>query len=251
MHNIVIADARPLVRQMIATAISQHFDGIEITEKDNLQSTITYAEENPDVALILLNLDMPSMNGLNGMFSLRSGRFDVPVLIISVEDDQNITLQAVTLGATCFTSSSMQREKITDAIGQILDGQVYMPSDIFPQITAPKTGSPRVDANANTLGLISSLTYRQLLVFKYVSQGDSNKQIAYKLKITEATVKAHVSAILRTLKVHSRVQAVVCTSTINFDHYLDKYDFSEGRGFLSDRPLRLNSPDAPQLKTQF
>jgi len=220
MHKIVIADDHSLIRKAIASTISQRFDGIEITEKDDLESTITYAKENPDTDLILLNLNMPSMNGLNGIVSLRSAHFDIPALIISVEEDKNIMLQAVTYGATGFITKSMQREKVSDAIGKILDGQMRMPADIFRPADAPRTDTPREESNALNLELISSLTRRQLLVLKHLTQGDSNKLIGYNLNIAECTVKAHVSAIMRKLKVQSRLKAVLCASTINFDHYL-------------------------------
>jgi DNA-binding NarL/FixJ family response regulator len=220
MHKIVIADDHPLIREAIASAISQRFEDIEITEKDDLESTMTYAEENPDTDLILLDLNMPGMDGLNGIVSLRSAHPDIPVVIISAEEDKNVVLQAVTYGAIGFITKSMPRDKITDAIGQILDGQMYMPPDIFRQPDAPSTGTQREETNTLNPELISSLTRRQLLVFKHMSQGDSNKQIGYDLNIAETTVKAHVSAILRKLKVHSRLKAVLCASTINFDHYL-------------------------------
>lgn len=222
MHKIVIADDHSLVRETIASAITQRFGDIEVTEKNDLESTISYAEQNPDADLILLNLDMSSMNGLNGLVSLRSAQFDTPTLIVSVEEDQSMILQAVTYGAAGFVTQSMQREKVTTAIGQILDGQRYMPADIFQSTDNVKidksVSEPK--SNSSILQLIASLTSRQLRVFKHLTLGDSNKQIAYNLNISEATVKAHVTAILRKLNVHSRVQAVLCASTINFDQYL-------------------------------
>jgi DNA-binding NarL/FixJ family response regulator len=110
---------------------------------------------------------------------------------------------------------------MTDAIQQILNGNVYLPSDII------RTGKEaqrrhRRDDNPISPELLSSLTRRQLLVLERMSKGESNKQIAYNLNIAETTVKAHVSAILRKLSVHNRVQAILAASDVDFGEYLKR-----------------------------
>lgn len=219
MYEILIADDHPMIREAIGSAIAQSFDGINVAEAEDLDSALAFAELHPDIDLILLDLNMPGMDGLNGIVRLRTAHPDIPVVILSAEEDKNVVLQAVTYGAVGFITKSMPREKITDAIRQVLDGQIYLPPDIIRKSASENRRRSNHDGSIDP-ELVSSLTRRQLLVFEHVAKGQSNKEIGYELNIAETTVKAHVSAILRKLKVHSRLKAVLCASDINFDNYL-------------------------------
>jgi len=208
-----------MIREAITAAIKGSFDGSIVAETDDLQGALAYAEENPETDLILLDLNMPGMDGLNGIINLRTAHPDIPVVVLSAEEDKNVVLKSVTYGAVGFITKSMPRDKITEAIGQILEGQIYLPPDIIRKAgeQGAKTGETnnRVDPD-----LISTFTRRQLLVFEHMAKGQSNKEIAYELSIAETTVKAHVSAILRKLGVHSRLKAILCARDINFDQFL-------------------------------
>lgn len=219
MYQILIADDHPMIREAIASAISGSFEGTTVDEREDLQGAMDYAASNPDTDLILLDLNMPGMDGLNGIINLRTAHPDIPVVVISAEEDKNVVLKAVTYGAVGFITKSMPRQKITEAIRQILDGQIYLPPDIIrksgDQGGRGSEAGPRVDPE-----LVSTFTRRQLLVFEHMAKGQSNKEIAWELSIAETTVKAHVSAILRKLGVHSRLKAILCARDINFDQYL-------------------------------
>ncbi|MFT6578162.1 MAG: DNA-binding NarL/FixJ family response regulator [Zhongshania sp.] len=221
MIHIIIADDHPLFREAIRNAAQQHFHDALITETASLDETLAYIEQHSDVDLVLLDLNMPGMDGLNGIVNLRSTYPDVPVVILSAEEDKNIVLQSMTYGAVGFITKSMPREKIIAAIEQILDGQAFLPPDIIRR-AASNSHSRRQDNTGIPTEIISSLTRRQLLVFERMAKGESNKQIGYELSIAETTVKAHVSAILRKLKVQNRMKAVLCASAIDFDHYLHR-----------------------------
>ncbi|CAA0116013.1 response regulator transcription factor [Zhongshania aliphaticivorans] len=221
MIHIIIADDHPLFREAIRNATQQRFPDALIAETASLDETLAYIEQHSDVDLVLLDLNMPGMDGLNGIVNLRSTYPDVPVVILSAEEDKNIVLQSMTYGAVGFITKSMPREKIIAAIEQILDGQAFLPPDIIRR-AASNSHSRRQDNTGIPTEIISSLTRRQLLVFERMAKGESNKQIGYELSIAETTVKAHVSAILRKLKVQNRMKAVLCASAIDFDHYLHR-----------------------------
>nr|WP_067293790.1 response regulator transcription factor [Marinobacterium profundum] len=219
MYKILIADDHPLFREAITNVISTSFPGCETIETESLDSALALTLEQDDLDLILLDLNMPGMHGLNGLITLRNEAPTVPVVIVSAEEDKQIVLQAITYGAVGFITKSSPRDQMTQALQQILDGNVYLPSDII-RSSKPESRRHRNDENRIPVELLSSLTRRQLLVLERMATGESNKQIAYNLNIAETTVKAHVSAILRKLGVHNRIQAVLSAGNIDFAQYL-------------------------------
>ncbi|PCM46279.1 response regulator [Marinobacter sp. ANT_B65] len=220
-YKILIADDHPLFREAITSVIESGFAGSDVIETADLESAIALTREHDDLDLILLDLNMPGMHGLNGLIALRNEAPTIPVVIVSAEEDKQVVLQAITYGAIGFITKSSPRAQMTEAIQQILNGNVYLPSDII------RTGKEsqrrhRNDSNPISPELLNSLTRRQLLVLERMSKGESNKQIAYNLNIAETTVKAHVSAILRKLSVHNRVQAILAAGDVDFSQYLKR-----------------------------
>ncbi|MGI1670104.1 MAG: response regulator transcription factor [Neptuniibacter sp.] len=222
MYKILLADDHPLFREAIINVIKNSFPGCETLETEDLESALEMAQKEEDLDLILLDLNMPGMNGLNGLITLRNDLPTVPVVIVSAEEDKQIVLQAITYGAVGFITKSSPREQMTDALQQILAGNVYLPSDIIRSSQPDNRRTQRKDDNQIPPELLSSFTRRQLLVLERMSKGESNKQIAYNLNIAETTVKAHVSAILRKLGVHNRIQAVLSAGNIDFNEYLKR-----------------------------
>ncbi len=219
MYKILIADDHPLFREAIHNVISDGFEGCEVMETSDLDSALALTQEHDDLDLILLDLNMPGMHGLNGLMTLRNEAPTIPVVIVSAEEDKQIVLQAITYGAVGFITKSSPRAQMTEAIEQILNGNVYLPSEI---IRSSKPSARRVghDEPGIPPELLQALTRKQLLVLERMTKGESNKQIAYNLDIAETTVKAHVSAILRKLGVHNRVQAILSAGDIDFSAYL-------------------------------
>lgn len=222
MYKILIADDHPLFREAIISVITNSFPGCDTVETDDLDKAVTLAAAETDLDLILLDLNMPGMNGLNGLMKLRNEAPTIPVVIVSAEQDKQIVLQAITYGAVGFISKSSPREQMADALRQILSGNVYLPSDIIRSENNHKSNQRRQNDGEIPAEILSSLTRRQLLVLERMSAGESNKQIAYQLNIAETTVKAHVSAILRKLGVHNRTQAVLSLGNLDFNHYLKR-----------------------------
>lgn len=219
MYKILIADDHPLFREAIHNVISDGFPGSDVMETADLDSALALTQDHDDLDLILLDLNMPGMHGLNGLINLRNESPTIPVVIVSAEQDKQVVLQAITYGAVGFITKSSPRLQMTEAIQQILNGNVYLPPEI---IRSQKIGGQRRMNDCLGLApeLLQALTRKQLLVLERMTKGDSNKQIAYSLEIAETTVKAHVSAILRKLNVHNRVQAILSAGDIDFGAYL-------------------------------
>lgn len=222
MYKILIADDHPLFREAITNVIESEFPGCEVLETDCLEGAMEITAVNDSLDIILLDLDMPGMNGLNGLISLRNASPTIPVVIVSAEKNKQVVLQAITYGAVGFIAKSSPREQMGAALKTILDGNVYLPSDIIRMDTRSSAQSDSGNMKSISPELLSSLTRRQLLVLERMSKGESNKQIAYNLNIAETTVKTHVSAILRKLGVYNRIQAILSAGDIDFHQYLKR-----------------------------
>ncbi|MFJ7004964.1 response regulator [Pseudomonas putida] len=219
MYKILIADDHPLFREAIHNVISDGFQGSEVMETADLDSALALTQAHDDLDLILLDLNMPGMHGLNGLITLRNESPTTPVVIVSAEQEKQIVLQAITYGAVGFITKSSPRSQMIEAIEQILNGNVYLPPDII-RAQKSSTGRRHNDTPSFPPEMLQALTRKQLLVLERMTKGESNKQIAYTLDIAETTVKAHVSAILRKLNVHNRVQAILSAGDIDFADYL-------------------------------
>ncbi|WP_027948066.1 response regulator [Litchfieldella anticariensis] len=223
MYKLLIADDHPLFREAIGRVIRDGFEDAVLLETQDLDSTLALTQQHEDLDLILLDLNMPGMNGLAGLIQLRNEAPTIPVVIISAEEEKQVILQAVTYGAVGFITKSSPREQMTKAIAQILDGNIYLPSDIIRASGNSSSRSTSRDEHTVTAQQLEMLTRKQLQVLEHMTRGESNKMIAYHLDIAETTVKAHVSAILRKLGVHNRVQAILSASDIDFSAYLRKH----------------------------
>lgn len=207
-YRIIIADDHPLVRGALRQALSTTFPSVAISEASSVDEAITAIETGDDTDLVLLDLLMPGMNGFTGLFTLRAQFPAIPVAIVSAHQDIAILRKAITYGAAAFIPKSAPVEQIGAAVQAVLNGDVWLPDWARDALDAQEDGAAADDAN-DVSARLSQLTPQQLRVLGMLSEGKLNKQIAYELSVTEATVKAHVSAILRKLGVHSRTQAVI------------------------------------------
>lgn len=225
MYKFLIADDHPLFREAIGSVIQSTFEGSEIIECESLDEAAEQAAAVDDLDLILLDLNMPGMDGLNGLMRMRNESPLVPAVIVSAEEEKSIVLQAITYGAIGFITKSSPRTQMAKALQQILGGNVYLPTDVIhgtASSTKATTSRPAARDESISPEMLESLTRRQLKVLERMAMGESNKQIAYNLSIAETTVKAHVSAILRKLNVHNRIQAVLNAGNIDFSEYLKR-----------------------------
>ena len=205
--NILIADDHPLVLGALRQAVGGAVPGARIHEANDFESLAAALEETPDMDLVLLDLSMPGVRGFSGLLFLRAERPSVPVVVVSGNEDRAVIRHCLEFGASAYVPKSLDMESMRAAIRVVLDGGQWTPPDF--------DASARADPGTGALvRRLSSLTPQQVRVLMMLSQGLLNKQIAYELAVSEATVKAHVSAILQKLDVDSRTQAVILAAKI-------------------------------------
>ncbi len=199
--RIVIADDHPLFRDALRLAVSQTVVDGEIAEAASFDALCERLRAAPDVDLVLLDLNMPGMNGLSGLLYLRAEFAAVPIVVVSANENPRVVRHALDLGAVGYIPKSAAAAEIRDAIGTLLAGGAWLP----PALDARPAGG---EADALPT-LLNTLTPQQSRVLMLLSEGLANKQIAHAMQVTEATIKAHVSAILHKLGVDNRTQAVI------------------------------------------
>lgn len=224
MLNIIIADDHPLFRDAIRGVLMGSYPDAKIFETHDVASTMVVADENPDVDLILLDLNMDGMEGFGGIVKLRNLHPEIPVAVVSSEENRSIVLQTITCGAIGFISKAADSAKIAEALKCILNGEIYLPPDIIRNSDESGSEGSKEESDHAPIDphLVATLTKRQLLVLERIVLGESNKKIAYELGIAETTVKAHVSTILSKLNVNNRIQAALRSSRLNFDQLLNR-----------------------------
>jgi DNA-binding NarL/FixJ family response regulator len=205
--RFIIVDDHPLFRGALRQALLSAFVGVEIGEAASLDDLTKTLEANADVDLILLDLTMPGVQGLSGLLYLRSQHPAIPVIVVSANDDPVMIRRCLDYGAAGFVPKSQPVERIRDAVHTVMSGEIWTPDGLG----ATPQSSPE-DRDLATR--YASLTPQQVRVLMMLGEGLLNKQIAYKLNVSEATIKAHVSAILQKLAVDSRTQAVIAVNKI-------------------------------------
>src|SRR2546423_11890589 len=205
-YRFVIADDRPLFRGALREALSGLFTDAEIAEAGSFDDAAALLDKESDTDLVLLDLSMPGVRGFSGLMYLRAQYPSVPVVVVSASDDPAVIRRCMEFGASGFIPKTLGIEAIRNAIARVLEGAVWTPPDVDLSGTDSET--------AALVQRLTTLTPQQVRVLMMLSEGLLNKQIAYELGVSEATVKAHVSAILQKLGVDSRTQAVIAAAKI-------------------------------------
>ena len=206
-YRLLIADDHPLYRGALREAVTGLFERIDIAEAGTFNEVTELLERGSEVDLVLLDLTMPGVRSFSGLMYLRAQYPSVPVIVVSANDDPAAIRRCMEFGASGFIPKTIGVEVMRDAISCILSGGVWTPPDV--DLSA--------GSDAETTALMTrmtTLTPQQVRVLMMLSEGLLNKQIAYQLGVSEATVKAHVSAILQKLGVESRTQAVIAAAKI-------------------------------------
>jgi DNA-binding NarL/FixJ family response regulator len=206
--TVIVADDHPLFRAAIREALKARHQVTRFLEASSFESLQELVDEQQEVDLVLLDLHMPGVSGFAGLVYLCKQYPSVPVVIISANEDPTVIRRALRHGAAGFIPKSTNIETIMEAIDQVLMGEVWSPS--------PAAAHPGIE-NGSELELaerMGQLTPQQFRVLMMMSQGLLNKQIAFQLGVSEATVKAHVTAVMNKLGVSNRTQAVLAASKL-------------------------------------
>ena len=205
--HLVIADDHPLFRDALRQAVGSVVVSAKIDEAGSFEELTALLDQDSDVDLVLLDLTMPGISGFSGLIYLRAQFPAIPVVIVSASDDGGTIRQSLDFGASGFIPKRFGVDTLREAIMKVLGGDVWVPADTdLSSATDPELARLR--------DRLVTLTPQQVRVLMMLSEGLLNKQIAYELGVSEATIKAHVSAILQKLGVESRTQAVIAAAKI-------------------------------------
>jgi DNA-binding NarL/FixJ family response regulator len=213
MFRVLIADDHPLFRSALRQVIEGMFSEFEIFEASTLGEALHVAGgADLDLDVILLDLQMPGSSGFSGLVTLRNAAPSVPIVVVSAATSDEIMRSSITYGASGFIPKSFSKDMIGQAMSKVIRGEVFLPDEL-DRLSGLHLGIPE------KLGeRLSALTQGELRVLELLAKGKSNKIIAYELGIKESTVKAHITAILRKLRVHNRTQAVIAARELDFSH---------------------------------
>lgn len=209
--TFIVADDHPLFRDALTHAIGNCVRGAEIVEADSLDSLQTVVEENPGADLLFLDLNMPGVSGFSALAYIRNNYASLPTVIVSAMDDPSVIRRSIQHGASGFIPKSSPISTIEDGIKAVLDGEVWLPDGI--ELRDNRLSGEEVSM-ADAVG---KLTPHQFRVLMMLGEGLLNKQIAYQLSVSEATIKAHITAIFRKMNVSNRTQAVLAVQQLRID----------------------------------
>lgn len=207
MNELLIADDHPLFREALRGVVANLFPGTTIHEADRISALYELVEHTPDADLLLLDLNIPGAIGFSALVHLRANYPSLPIVVVSAHEDPHLIRRALDHGAMGYIPKSVDTSTLSEALREILNGGTW----------APELGHaiPGIDADEkHAAAQLRELTPQQFRVLQMVGTGQLNKQIAHELGVSEATIKAHMTAILRKLGASNRTQAVLIANKL-------------------------------------
>jgi DNA-binding NarL/FixJ family response regulator len=200
-RRVLIADDHPLYCEALRAVVPQAWPAAEIHEAPSQQAVLSAVDSDTSFDLVILDLNLPGAQGLSCLAALRQVAPLTPIVVVSGVEDARTMQDVILGGATTFVPKSASRQVLVDALRAIATGGSYLPAEVVASLRRPSPSEPADSRH--------ELTSRQRRVLELLSRGLSNKAIARELDISEITVKAHMSAILKKLGVANRLQAVL------------------------------------------
>ncbi len=215
IDKIIIADDHPLFRSALTQALKSLMPEVLFLEAANISTLEVVLAKNADADLLLMDLHMPGANGFVGLTHVVKHYAQLPVVMISANEDLRVAASAQRYGALGFIPKSASISEISEAIEKVLMGELCFPSGLKDYHLKDENELEFL------INKIAGLTPKQLEVFTLLSSGLLNKQIAYEQQVTEATVKAHITAIMRKLAVNNRTQIVLIANKVKVNESYD------------------------------
>lgn len=209
--NIIIADDHPLFRVALKQTLSLNISDVVTFEASNISELDQILLNTKNIDLLVLDLHMPSVNGFEGLAYITQNYAQIPIVMISADEEPSIAPLSKRYGAMGFIPKSANISQISEAISVVLEGGTW-----FPDIDEENL---LISENDNLIEKVSLLTSRQLEVFNLLTKGLLNKQIAFQMNVTEATVKAHLTSIMRKLEVNNRTEVILIANKINIKQF--------------------------------
>jgi DNA-binding NarL/FixJ family response regulator len=203
MPDILIADDHPLFRDALQRAVLTALPQAHVHGADSVQALLALIEQFPEAELLLLDLHMPGARGYSALAHIRGQYPGLPTIVVSGHEEAQVARRALAHGASAYIPKSTASEDIVTAIRAVLDGDVWL-----PHLLLDGPGELRPD-EAAAAAQIAALTPQQFRFMTMIAEGLLNKQIAWELGVSEATVKAHMTAIMRKLGVNNRTQVAL------------------------------------------
>jgi len=216
--KVLVVDDHALIREALRGVLRELKEDATVLEASHCRQAMRLVDEHSDLGLILLDLNLPDRNGFDVLAELRERYPGISTVVLSAFNDRDNVTRALDLGALGFIPKSSTREVMLSALRLVFSGGIYIPPDILVRReTAPSpsntSGTEPRPLSPRDLGL----TDRQVDVLALMMQGKSNKAICRTLDLAEPTVKNHVTAILKALKVTNRTEAVIAVGALGWD----------------------------------
>ncbi len=215
--KILVVDDHPLVREAMAQLVAQLGGPVDVLQAQDCTSGLETARAHPDLDLVLLDLNLPGLRGIPALVRFRTEHPTAPVVVVSMFRDRDIVTEVISHGAVGFIPKSSGRETIVNALRLVLAGSIYIPPEAALGQASADDLLPAVMRSHGTSAAAIGLTPRQGQVLALVMKGRANKEICRDLGLAERTVKAHLTAVLNTLKATSRTQAVIAANRLGLD----------------------------------